>query len=72
MSEEQALAGARSRIDQLRTKIDRLDQKALDLIFREARSHNWWTSRDVTDDQLREIWDIMKYGTTSANTLPAR
>ena len=72
MSEEQALAGARSRIDELRTKIDRLDQNALDLIFREARSHNWWANRDVTDDQRLEIWDIMKYGTTSANTLPAR
>lgn len=70
--EEQALAAARARIDDVRARIDRLDDDALDLIFREARSHNWWTDRDVTDDQLREIWDVMKYGTTSANTLPAR
>ena len=72
MSEEQALAAARTRIDDVRARIDRLDDNALDLIFREARSHNWWTDRPVSDDQLREIWDVMKYGTTSANTLPAR
>ncbi|MDA1325372.1 MAG: malonic semialdehyde reductase [Proteobacteria bacterium] len=72
MSEEEALAASRARIDDVRNRIDRLDNNALDLIFREARSHNWWTDRDVSDDQLREIWDVMKYGTTSANTLPAR
>lgn len=72
MSEEEALAASRARIDDVRARIDRLDGNALDLIFREARSHNWWTDRDVSDDQLREIWDVMKYGTTSANTLPAR
>jgi 3-hydroxypropanoate dehydrogenase len=72
MSEEEALAAARARIEAVRSKIDRLDDNALDLIFREARSHNWWTDRDVSDDQLREIWDVMKFGTTSANTLPAR
>ena len=72
MSEEEALAAARARIDDVRARIDRVDNNVLDLIFREARSHNWWTDRDVADDQLREIWDVMKYGTTSANTLPAR
>ena len=72
MSEEEALTAARARIDDVRSRIERLDKSALDLIFREARSHNWWTGRDVTDDQMRELWDVMKYGTTSANTLPAR
>ena len=72
MSEEEALVAARARVDDVRARIDRVDDNVLDLIFREARSHNWWTDRDVTDDQLREIWDVMKYGTTSANTLPAR
>lgn len=72
MSEEEALAAARARIDDVRARIDRVDDNVLDLIFREARSHSWWSDRDVSDDQLREIWDVMKYGTTSANTLPAR
>ena len=51
MSEEEALAAARARIDDVRARIDRVDDNALDLIFREARSHNWWTDRDVSDDQ---------------------
>jgi 3-hydroxypropanoate dehydrogenase len=72
MFEDQALAAARARIDDVRARIDRLDANALDLVFREARSHNWFQDRDVSDDQLREIWDIMKYCTTSANTMPAR
>lgn len=72
MSEAEALAAARARIEDYRARISRLDDDALDMIFREARSHNWFDDRDVTDDQLREIWDLMKYGTTSGNSLPAR
>jgi 3-hydroxypropanoate dehydrogenase len=72
MSEEEILTAARARIEDVRARIDRVDDNVLDLILREARSHNWWTDRDVSNDQLREIWDVMKYGTTSANTLPAR
>jgi 3-hydroxypropanoate dehydrogenase len=72
MSEEQALAGARARITDYRTRIKSLDDNAIDLIFREARNHNAWQDKDVSDDQLREIWDLMKFGSTSANTLPAR
>lgn len=72
MPEDQALAAARGRIEAYRTRIDRLDADSLDLIFREARNHNWFQDRDVSDAQLREIWDLMKYGSTSGNTLPAR
>ena len=59
MSEEEALAAARARIDDVRACIDRVDDNVLNLIFREARSHNWWTDRDVSGDQLRKIWDVM-------------
>lgn len=72
MTDDNALAGARARIAAYRERIERLDDDALDMVFREARSHNWFQDRDVTDDQLREIWDLMKFGSTSANTLPAR
>jgi 3-hydroxypropanoate dehydrogenase len=45
----------------------------LDLLFREARTHNAWLSdREVTDDDLRAIYDVMKWGPTSANASPAR
>lgn len=72
MSEAEALAQARARIADYRKRIERLDEDALDLIFREARNHNWWQDRPVSDEQLREIWNLARYGPTSANSLPAR
>ena len=72
MSEEQALADARARIKDYRDRIQHLAANAIDLLFAEARNHNWWQDKDVTDNQLREIWDMMKYGSTSSNTQPAR
>jgi len=49
-----------------------LDDAALDAIFREARSYNHYLDQPVGDDDLRAIWDLMKWGPTSANQLPAR
>ena len=49
-----------------------LSDKALDQIFRTARTHNGWLDRPVTDDQLRRLYDLMKWGPTSANCSPAR
>ena len=51
---------------------DKLDDLALDQLFRTARTHNGWTDRPVTDEQLRELYDILKLGPTSANSSPAR
>jgi 3-hydroxypropanoate dehydrogenase len=52
--------------------MNRLDEKSIDLLFREARSQNGWLDRPVSDAQLRELYEIMKYGPTSMNTSPAR
>jgi 3-hydroxypropanoate dehydrogenase len=49
-----------------------LDDKALDTIFRAARTHNVWLDRPVTDAQLRALYDILKWGPTSANCQPMR
>jgi 3-hydroxypropanoate dehydrogenase len=49
-----------------------LDDKALDKILRSARTHNGWLPKPVTDDQLRAVYDLMKWGPTSANSQPAR
>src|SRR5258708_27093823 len=48
------------------------DDKLLDKILRNARTHNGFQDRPVTDDQLRAIHEIMKWGPTSANSQPAR
>src|ERR1700747_926231 len=51
---------------------DRLDNTALDQLFRTARTRNAWTERPVTEQQLRELYDLLKLGPTSANCCPAR
>ena len=49
-----------------------LTEAALDQLFRSARSYNAWLDRDVSDAQIRAIYELMKMGPTSANQLPAR
>ncbi|WP_309611914.1 malonic semialdehyde reductase [Sphingomonas sp.] len=49
-----------------------LDDCSLDQLFRNARSYNRFTDAPVTDADLAAIWEVMKYGPTSANCLPAR
>jgi 3-hydroxypropanoate dehydrogenase len=49
-----------------------LDDSALDQIFRAARTYNAWRDKPVSDQTLRQLYDLMKWGPTSANTSPAR
>ncbi|TCK36982.1 3-hydroxypropanoate dehydrogenase [Paraburkholderia sp. BL8N3] len=44
----------------------------IDTVFRNARSQNGWLPRPVGDEQLREIYEHMKWGPTSVNCSPAR
>lgn len=50
----------------------KIDDTALDTLFRSARSFNHYTDRPVADADLHAIWDLLKWGPTSANQLPAR
>ena len=72
MSDDAQLDLARKRISDVGDQIARLDNRALDLVFREARSHNWFTDKPVPDEQLHEIYALVKYGSTSSNTQPMR
>lgn len=45
---------------------------ALDQLFRTARTYNGYLDKPVTTEQLHAIWDLMRFGPTSANMLPAR
>lgn len=49
-----------------------LSEEALDTLFRAARSHNGWQERPVSEEQLQQIYALMKMGPTAANTCPAR
>jgi 3-hydroxypropanoate dehydrogenase len=44
----------------------------LDQLFRDARTHNGWQDKPITDAQLHELYDLWKMGPTSANCSPAR
>jgi 3-hydroxypropanoate dehydrogenase len=49
-----------------------LDDRALDVLFRDARTHNGWQDKGVADSLLRALFDLLKWGPTSANCLPMR
>src|SRR5437899_2571767 len=49
-----------------------LPDAALDQLFREARTYTAWLDRPVSDATLRQLYDLMKWGPTSANGSPAR
>lgn len=49
-----------------------LDAAAQNLLFREARSANTFTDEPVTDEQIQEIYDLVKYGPTAFNQTPLR
>ncbi|MCK8787951.1 malonic semialdehyde reductase [Roseomonas sp. NAR14] len=49
-----------------------LDPAALDRLFRAARTHNAWQDRPVADRTLEALYDLVKWGPTSANASPAR
>jgi 3-hydroxypropanoate dehydrogenase len=50
----------------------RIDETSLDRLFREARTYSKWQSRPVTDDALRDLYELLKWAPTSANAAPAR
>lgn len=49
-----------------------LDDQALDQLFRAARTQNKWQDRPVPDGKLQELYELLKWGPTSANSSPAR
>lgn len=53
-------------------KLAMLDDASLDLLFREARTYTAWLPKPVSDEQLHAIYDLFKWGPTSANMSPAR
>src|SRR5712691_5952317 len=45
---------------------------ALDVLLRKARSFNDFTPQPVTDDELRALYELAKWGPTTANSQPQR
>jgi 3-hydroxypropanoate dehydrogenase len=51
---------------------NKLDELALHSLFRAAHTRNDWADRPITEGQLRDLYDLLKFGPTSANCCPAR
>jgi 3-hydroxypropanoate dehydrogenase len=49
-----------------------LNQSALDTLFYNAHTHNGWQDRPVTDEQLQQLYDALRWAPTAANGSPAR
>ena len=51
---------------------DPLSAEALDQLFRSARTYHGWTDAPVEERVVRDLYDLLKWGSTSANSCPAR
>ena len=51
---------------------ERVNDQCMDVLLRKARTQNGYLPKPVTDEELREIYDLMKLGPTSANCSPSR
>jgi 3-hydroxypropanoate dehydrogenase len=49
-----------------------IPDSALAQLFTEARSHHHWTGQPVSDETLRTLYELSKWGPTSVNSGPAR
>ncbi len=49
-----------------------INDEALDIIFRNARTRNGWEEREVSKTLMQAVYDLTKWGPTSANCSPAR
>jgi nitroreductase len=49
-----------------------LPSPSLDQLFRTARTYNEWSDRPVDEQTIHELYDLFKWGPTSANSSPAR
>lgn len=49
-----------------------LTPEALQQLFLDARSFSYWQERPVSDEQLQQLYNLMRMGPTAANSCPAR
>lgn len=62
----------RHALEYLKVKVAMLNQEALDTLFTQAHTNTVWQDKPVTNGQLREIYELMKWAPTSMNCQPAR
>jgi 3-hydroxypropanoate dehydrogenase len=50
----------------------RVSDDVLDQVFRKGRTYNAWAPKPVPDELLKQLYNTLKWGPTSANMSPAR
>lgn len=50
----------------------RLSPDSLATLFTDARSHNGWLDVSVSDEQIADLYDLVRWGPTANNGCPAR
>lgn len=63
---------AQNSVRDMRKRLDALDNDSIGMILTEARSHYAWTDRPVSEEQVHRIYNMVKMGSTSMNSCPAR
>ncbi len=53
-------------------EVRKIDDHGLDILFRSARTFYKWQDKPVSDELIHELYELMKFGPTSANGSPAR
>lgn len=61
-----------STLPRMTTTTPVLERKALELLFHNARTHNAWLDKPVSDETLHQIYEILRWAPTSANCSPLR
>lgn len=49
-----------------------LPESVLARLFTEARSHHAWRADPVSEEQLRQVFELAKWGPTCVNSVPMR
>jgi 3-hydroxypropanoate dehydrogenase len=49
-----------------------LSTDSTDILFSKARSHKAWLDQDINDNQIQQIYNLLKFAPTSGNCCPAR
>ena len=49
-----------------------LNEFALNILFRHARTHSYWLDKAVDEALLQQLYDLLRMAPTSANCSPAR
>ena len=49
-----------------------LSTDSTDILFSKARSHKAWLDQDINDNQIKQIYNLLKFAPTSGNCCPAR